>query len=94
MNDASKPELRRDVLHDEAERRDVVGRLQRVGIAEVDLVLAVRHLVVRRLDLEAHPLEHVDHRAPRIFAEVGGREVEVAADVVRRRARLAARARA
>ena len=89
MNDASKPELLRDVLHDEPERRDVVGRRQRVGVAEVDLVLAVRDLVVRRLHLEPHLLEHVDDRAPRVLAEVRGREIEVAADVVRRRRRLA-----
>ena len=82
-------ELRRDVLHDEAERRDVVGRLERVGIAEVDLVLAVRHFVMRRLDLEPHALERVDHRAARVFAEVRGREIEVAADVVRVRRSLA-----
>ena len=71
------------MLHDEPERRDVVGRLERVGIPEVDLVLAVRDFVVRRLDLESHLLEHVHHRAPRILAEVGRREIEVAADVVR-----------
>ena len=91
MNDATQPELLRDVLHDEAERRDVVGGLERVGIAEIDLVLAVRDLVVRRLHLEAHLLEHVHHRAARIFAEVRGREIEVAADVVRLRRRLARR---
>ena len=91
MNDATQPELLRDVLHDEPERRDVVGGRQRVGVAEVDLVLAVRDLVVRRLDLEPHLLEHVHDRAPRILAEVRRREVEVAADVVRDRRRLAVR---
>ena len=91
MNDASKPELLRHVLHDEPERRDVVRRLQRVGVAEVDLVLAVRDLVVRRLDLESHLLEHVHDRAPRVLAEVHRREIEVRADVVRLGRRLAVR---
>ena len=88
-----QPELLRDVLHHEAERRDVVGGRQRVRIAEIDLVLPVRDLVVRRLHLEPHLLEHVDDRAPRVLAEIGRREIEVAADVVRRRRRLARRAR-
>ena len=78
-----QPEPLRDVLHHEPERRDVVGRRERVGVAEVDLVLAVRHLVVRRLHLESHLLEVVHDRAPRILAEVHRREIEVRADVVR-----------
>jgi hypothetical protein len=86
-------ELPRHVLHHEAERRDVVRSLERVRIPEVDLVLSVRHLVMRGLDLEPHPLEHVHHRAPSVLAQVRWREVEVAADVVRDRRRLALRAR-
>ncbi len=89
MNDATQPELPRHVLHHEPERRDVVRRLERVGVPEVDLVLAVCDLVVRRLDLEAHLLENVHHRPPRILAEICRREVEIAADVVGDRRRLA-----
>ena len=85
-----EPELGRHVLHDETERRDVVRRLERVGIAEVDFMLAVRDFVVRRLYFEPHALERVDHRAARVFAKIGRREVEIPADVVRRRGRPAA----
>ena len=70
------------LLDDEPEGDDVVGGGDRVGVAEVDLVLARRDLVVRRLDLEPHRLEHLDDVAPRVLAEVDRREVEVAADVV------------
>jgi hypothetical protein len=48
---------------------------------------------VRCLDLEPHPLEHIHHRPPRVLTKVGGREIEVAADIVRDRRRLALRAR-
>ena len=47
-------------------------------------MLAVRDLVVRRLDLEAHLLERDYDRATRVLAAVRRGEVEVAADVVRR----------
>ena len=88
-----QPELGRDLLHDESERRDVVRRLEGVGVSKVDLVLPVRHFVVRRLDLKAHSLQHVDHRASRVFAEVSGCEVEISSHVVRGRQRLARRPR-
>ena len=54
-------ELGRHVLHDEPERRDVVGGLQRIGVPEIDLMLAVRDFVVRRLHFEPHALQDVDH---------------------------------
>jgi len=38
-----------------------------------------------RFDLEAHLFQHVHHRTPGVFAEVGRRQIEVAADIVRRR---------
>ena len=60
----------RDLLDHEAEGDDVVGGGHGVGVLEVDLVLARRHLVVRRLDLEPHRLEHLDDVAPRLLAEV------------------------
>ena len=83
--------VERDLLHDELERRDLVGRRDRVAVLEVDLVLAGSDLVVRRLDLEAHRLERDDDVAPRLFAAVHGREVEVAALVVRVDDRVAVR---
>ena len=46
-------------------------------------MLAVRDFMVRGLNLEAHPLEHIDDRAPRILAEICGCEIEVRPDVVR-----------
>ena len=78
-----QPVLLRDVLDDEAERADVVGGDQHVVVAEVDLVLARRHLVVRGLDLEAHRLEREDDLAADVLAEIDRREVEVAGGVVR-----------
>src|SRR5438034_11752648 len=46
-----QPESTSDVLHYEAKSRDVVGRPQRFGIPEIDLVLTVRDFVMRGLDL-------------------------------------------
>ena len=58
--------------------------VQRVGVLEVDLVLAGRDLVVGRLDPDAERLERVDHVLADFLGEVG-REVEVAGLVVRQR---------
>ena len=58
--------------------------VQGVGVLEVDLVLAVGHLVVRRLDADAERLERIDHVLADLLGEVG-REVEVAGLVVRQR---------
>jgi len=44
-----------DVADDEPEGREVVGGLERLGVAEVDLVLARRDLVMPRLD--SNPIE-------------------------------------
>src|SRR5436305_13828391 len=76
-------ELLSDLFHDEAEGRDVIGGLECISVAEVDLVLAMRDLVVRRLDLELHPLQNVDHRAPRLLPQSSRRLYAVAATVVR-----------
>jgi len=73
----------RHMLHDEAERRQVVRRGHRIRIAEIDLVLCVRHLVVRRLHLEAHQLEYVHHRTTGFLAAIRRRQVEIAPHVVR-----------
>src|SRR3989442_193196 len=56
-----KPMSVGDVADNEPERREVVGGLERLGVAEVDLVLAGRDLVMPRLDLEPH--ESLDRRA-------------------------------
>ena len=60
--------LDRHLLDDGAERHDVVGRRQRVGVAQIDLVLAGPALVVAELDGDAEVLQHPD-RAP---AEIVG----------------------
>ena len=61
--------LHGDLPHDEAERHHVVGHRQRVGVAQVDLVLARAVLVERVLDRDAHRLERVD----RALAQVARR---------------------
>ena len=73
-----------DRLERELEGDRVVGRAQRVGVLEVDLVLADRDLVVGRLDPDAERLEGVDHVLADLLGEIG-REVEVAGLVVRQR---------
>jgi hypothetical protein len=52
--------LEGDLLDDGAEGHDVVGRRERVGIAQVDLVLPGRALVVAELDRDAHRLQQRD----------------------------------
>ena len=76
--------LLRDRLERELEGDRVVGGLQRVGVLEVDLVLAGRDLVVGRLDPDPERLERVHHVLADLLGEVG-REVEVAGLVVRQR---------
>ena len=56
-------ELGGDLLHDLAERHDVVGHRERVGVAQVDLVLARAELVEAVLDRDAHRLERDDRLA-------------------------------
>ena len=73
----------RHVLHDEPERADVVRRRQHIVVAEVDLVLAGRHLVVRRFDVKAHGFEREHDLAPHVLAHVHGAQVEIAGGVVR-----------
>ena len=66
-----------DLLHDQLEGRDVVGRVDGVPVLEVDLVLAGSDLVMRGLDLEAHRLEGHDDVPPGVLAPVHRRQVEV-----------------
>ena len=78
-------ELVRDLLHRQAVGHHVVGHRQRVGVAQVDLVLARRDLVVHVLDRDAHRLE-VLHRALAVVGrDVERRLVEVAALIEERR---------
>ena len=82
MNVACRSYLQRDVLDHEPERAHVVGRRQHIVVAEVDLVLARRHLVMRGFDVEPHLLEREDDLAAHVFAEIDGREIEVAGGIV------------
>src|SRR6478736_5605723 len=75
-----------DLLDDRAERLDVVGRAQRIGVAQVDLVLPRRALVMAELDGDAHVLEHGDRRATEVVAGAVRHVVEVAGVVDRDRA--------
>ena len=76
-----------DRLEGELEGERVVGGLEGVRVLEVDLVLARRDLVVRRLDRDPEGLERVHHVLADFLREVGG-EVEVAGEVVRERGDL------
>ena len=79
--------VERDLLDDVAERHHVVGHRQRVGVAQVDLLLAGRALVVAELDRDAHRLERVDRVPAEVRRGVVHGLVEVAAVVGRHRAR-------
>jgi len=71
-----------DVAHHEPEGGQSIGRGQCVGIAKVDFVLPVGHLVMGRLDFEPEVLEIVDDDPPDFFALINRREVEVPARIV------------
>ena len=78
-------ELMGDLLHREAVRHHLVGHRERVGVAQVDLVLRGRDLVVDVLDGDPHRLE-VLHRALAVVrGDVERRLVEVPALVEERR---------
>ena len=79
----------RDGLDDPAERGQVVGARERVRVAEVDLVLTDRDLVMRGLEIEAHRREGVLDVAAGVLAEIERADVEVARDVVRIDRRIA-----
>ena len=80
-----QPLRERDLLDDRSERHEVVGRAERVGVAQVDLLLPGRTLVVAELHRDAHRLEHVDRVAPEVLADRGRGVVEVATVVDRHR---------
>ena len=73
--------VERDLLDHVPERHHVVGHRQRVGVAQVDLLLAGRALVVAELHRDAHLLERVDGMAAEVRRRVVHGLVEVAAVV-------------
>ena len=77
--------LLRDLLHDEPVREHVVGHVERVRVADVDLVLGRADLVVVVLDGDAHRLERADRVAAHAGGGVDRRLREVAALVERLR---------
>ena len=89
MNDGEKAVAVGDVADDELERGQVVGGDQRVGVLEVDLVLARGHFVMGGLDLEAHRGELLDDDAADLLAAVERAQIEIRPRVVRRRRRRA-----
>ena len=62
-----------DGLEGELEGDGVVGGAQRVGVLEVDLVLAGGHLVVGGLDADPEGLQGVDHVLADLLREVASR---------------------
>ena len=83
MKVAYTPRSGGDLLHDQAERHHVVGHRERVGVAEVDLVLARAELVEAVLDRDAHRLERDDGLPPQLAHHVELGEVEEAGVVER-----------
>ena len=71
--------LHRVLLDDDAVGHAVVGHLERVLVAHVDLVLGGADLVVGVLDVDAHLLQRQDGVAAHVGAGVERGQVEVAA---------------
>ena len=81
--------LHRVLLDRDAVGHAVVGHLQRVRVAHVDLVLRGPHLVVGVLDVDPQLLQRQHRLAAHVRARVERRQVEVAAFVEHlRRARV------
>jgi hypothetical protein len=74
-----------DLLDHHPERHDVVGGGQRVGVPQVDLLLAGAALVVAELDRDAHRLQHRDRLAAEVVADPLRGVVEVPRRVHRHR---------
>ena len=81
MNVAYIAVVVRDFLGDEPERLHVVGHRERVGVTQVDLVLARTVLVERVLDRDAHRFEPQHGLLAQLRADVVRGEVEVAGGV-------------
>ena len=71
----------RDLLDHVPERHHVVGHRQRVGVAQVDLLLARRAFVVAELDRDTHLLQRVDGVAAEVRRRVVHGLVEIPAVV-------------
>ena len=71
------PERAGDVLGHQAEEHHPVGHLERVGVAELELVLPVPALVVERVDVPAELGHVLDHRLQERVGE--DRRLEVVA---------------
>ena len=84
MKVAYRPRDARDRLERRLEGDRVIGGPQRIGVLEVDLVLAGGHFVVCRLDPDPEFLERVHHLLADLGAEVLG-EVEVTGRIMRQR---------
>ena len=69
--------------NNETKRREIVRRDERVGIAEIDFVLAPRNLMMTGLDFEPHVLEIVNDETTNGLRFVHGSHIEVAARIVR-----------
>jgi hypothetical protein len=78
-----KTPLEGDLLHDQANGHHGVCHRQRVGVAQVDLVLARGILVLRVLDRNPHVLECEHGSLPEVRGEVGDSELEVRPPVER-----------
>ncbi len=72
------PGAHRHLTHDHAQRHEVVGHRERIGVAQVDLVLGRCVLVEGVLDGDARGLESLDGPAADVGGLVVGGEVEVA----------------
>ena len=77
--------LDRHLLHHQPERHDVVGGGERVGVAQVDLLLPGRPLVVAVLHRDAHRLQHRDRRPAEVMGDAVRSVVVVAAGIDRHR---------
>ena len=72
------PHRQRHLLDHGAKGDDVVGRGERVGVAQVDLVLTRTVLVMGELDLDVHRLQVLDGGAAEVLALAAVDVVEVA----------------
>ena len=64
--------LESDLAHQQPECHHAVGHGERIGVAQVDLVLGRRVLVERVLDGYAHRLERAQRAMPDVRRDVGG----------------------
>ena len=85
MKVAKQPVFCRDFLDDQTKGHHVVRHRERVGIAQIDLVLRRRAFVVARLDADVHFFERERRFAAQRRGDIVAREIEVAALIERLR---------